>query len=29
VGSGAPGPVWRVLHAELQKYKRELAGRPW
>jgi D-alanine transaminase len=29
VGSGAPGPVWRALHAELQQYKRELAGRPW
>ena len=29
IGSGAPGPVWRVLHAELQKYKRELSGRPW
>jgi D-alanine transaminase len=29
IGSGAAGPVWRVLHAELQAYKRELAGRPW
>jgi D-alanine transaminase len=29
VGRGTPGPVWRALHAELQKYKQELAGRPW
>ncbi len=29
IGSGQPGPVWRALHAELQKYKGELAGRPW
>jgi D-alanine transaminase len=29
VGRGAPGPLWRALHAELQKYKQELAGRPW
>ena len=30
-GGGQPGPVWRALHAELQKYKEELAPgeRPW
>ncbi len=29
VGTGAPGPVWRALHGELQRYKQELAERPW
>ena len=29
VGAGKPGPVWRRLHEELQRYKRELAGQPW
>ena len=29
VGSGQPGPVWRALHEQLQRYKQELAGRPW
>jgi D-alanine transaminase len=29
VGSGKPGPVWRRVYAELQRYKRELAGTPW
>jgi D-alanine transaminase len=29
VGDGQPGPVWRALHTELQRYKEELAGRPW
>jgi D-alanine transaminase len=29
VGSGQPGPVWRRLYAELQRYKRELAEAPW
>ncbi len=29
VGSGKPGPLWRRIHAELQSYKRELAGQPW
>jgi D-alanine transaminase len=29
VGSGQPGPVWRRIYAELQQYKRELAGEPW
>ena len=29
VGNGQPGPVWRALHTQLQRYKEELAGRPW
>jgi D-alanine transaminase len=29
VGVGRPGPVWRRLHTELQRYKGELAGQPW
>lgn len=29
VGSGKPGPVWRRLFDELQRYKQELAGQPW
>ena len=29
VGSGRPGPVWRALHQELQRYKAELSGKPW
>ena len=29
VGNGRPGPLWQRLHAELQRYKRELAGTPW
>jgi D-alanine transaminase len=29
VGSGKPGPHWRAVHEELQRYKRELAGTPW
>lgn len=29
VGCGQPGPVWRALHTQLQRYKEELAGRPW
>jgi D-alanine transaminase len=29
VGNGAPGPVWRAIHAGLQQYKQELAPRPW
>ena len=29
VGSGRPGPLWRRVHSELQRYKRELAGTPW
>lgn len=29
VGSGRPGPVWRRVYEELQRYKAELAGTPW
>jgi D-alanine transaminase len=29
VGSGKPGALWRAIHAGLQLYKGELAGRPW
>ena len=29
VGSGRPGPLWRRVHEEFQRYKRELAGTPW
>jgi D-alanine transaminase len=29
VGSGVPGPLWARLYAELERYKRELAGTPW
>jgi D-alanine transaminase len=29
VGSGAPGPMWRAIHGQLQRYKQELAGKPW
>lgn len=29
VGTGKPGPVWQRVYAELQRYKRELAGTPW
>jgi D-alanine transaminase len=29
VGSGKPGPLWRRLYDELQRYKHELAGTPW
>ena len=29
VGSGAPGPLWQRLYAELQQYKSELRGEPW
>lgn len=29
VGSGKPGPQWRRVYEELQRYKRELAGTPW
>jgi len=29
VGSGRPGPVWRAIYGELQRYKHELAGTPW
>ncbi len=29
VGSGKPGPVWRRLFDELQRYKQELQSSPW
>jgi len=29
VGGGRPGPLWRRVYAELQRYKSELAGTPW
>jgi D-alanine transaminase len=29
VGSGKPGPLWRRVYDELQRYKRELSGTPW
>jgi D-alanine transaminase len=29
VGSGSPGPLFRRIYGELQRYKRELAGEPW
>jgi D-alanine transaminase len=29
VGSGRPGPLWRRVYQELQRYKSELTGTPW
>ena len=29
VGSGRPGPRWRRIYEELQRYKHELQGTPW
>lgn len=29
VGGGRPGPLWRRVYDELQRYKSELAGQPW
>jgi D-alanine transaminase len=29
VGSGKPGPVWRRLYEELNRYKAEVAGTAW
>lgn len=29
VGTGKPGPVWQVIHAEFQRYKQELSTQPW
>jgi D-alanine transaminase len=29
IGGGRPGPLWRRVYEELQRYKRELAGTPW
>ncbi|HWM66291.1 MAG TPA: D-amino acid aminotransferase [Steroidobacteraceae bacterium] len=29
VGTGKPGPVWRRIHEQWQRYKRGLQGQPW
>jgi D-alanine transaminase len=29
VGTGKPGPLWRRVYEELQRYKQELTGTPW
>lgn len=29
VGTGKPGPVWRRVYDQWQRYKRELVGQPW
>jgi D-alanine transaminase len=29
VGTGKPGPLWRRIYQQWQRYKRELAGQPW
>jgi D-alanine transaminase len=29
IGSGRPGPLWKRVYDELQRYKLELAGTPW
>jgi D-alanine transaminase len=29
VASGKPGPLWRRVYDELQRYKHELSGTPW
>ena len=29
VGTGKPGPLWRRVYDEFQRYKSELAGTPW
>src|SRR5262249_42143344 len=29
VGNGTPGPLWRRMFDEWQRYKRELADQPW
>jgi|SRR5579872_1092907 len=29
IGTGKPGPLWRRVYEELQRYKQELAGQPW
>jgi len=29
VGTGQPGPLWRRMYDEWQRYKRELADQPW
>jgi len=29
IGNGRPGPLWRRVYEEFQRYKQELAGTPW
>jgi D-alanine transaminase len=29
VGTGKPGPLWRRIYEQWQRYKQELAGQPW
>jgi D-alanine transaminase len=29
VGTGKPGPVWRRVHEQWQRYKAQLQGQPW
>jgi D-alanine transaminase len=29
IGGGRPGPVWRKLYDELQRYKLEISNQPW
>jgi D-alanine transaminase len=29
VGTGKPGPLWRRIYEQWQRYKHELAGQPW
>jgi D-alanine transaminase len=29
INGGRPGPLWRRVYEELQRYKQELAGTPW
>ena len=29
VGTGKPGPVWKRVHEQWQRYKAELQGQPW
>lgn len=29
VGTGKPGPVWKRMHEQWQRYKAELQGQPW
>ena len=29
IGSGKPGPLWKRVYEEMQRYKRELSTQPW
>jgi D-alanine transaminase len=29
IGTGKPGPVWKRVHEQWQRYKAELQGQPW